>query len=210
MTNEPTPTDSAEKVVAEWRAAMEGVTPGPWSASGRFVSAIGGVDTCAGAVHGTIIACEETWQSDGEGREWSTSGSADRNAAWVARCTPDNIAALLTVIEQTRERAAQWAGDFGRKCYEVESQRATIERVERERDDFESKWIEVVGLAAQAEARVTALEAEATQLVNVLDTMGDAPDALVSPELWRALKCEDAISRAREALSRSSTEAGDA
>jgi hypothetical protein len=94
-------TDSAEKVVAEWRDAMEGVTPGPWSFSGLKVF--------FRRVEAVIARCRFS-----EGYLPLLEEAAEKNAAWIARCSPSGISALLALIE---------------------SQRATIERVERERDE---------------------------------------------------------------------------
>lgn len=136
-----TPTDSAEKVVAEWRAAMEGVTPGPWRPSRYGFQVVSDYP-------------EPAWQSV---VELTTIARSEPNveremlaqktiANWLARCSPSGISGLLALIE---------------------SQRATIERVERERDvarhtakNWEGLWeIRRDGELA-AEARVTALEAE--------------------------------------------------
>lgn len=117
--------------VSAWRKAMEGVTPGDWSANGRFISAIGGVDTCEGAVYATIITCDHTYQSDGEGRHWSTTGSAERNAAWIVKCSPPAVAKLLDAYEAARSRAAEWAGSFGSKCGDHQ---AALRRTEDERE----------------------------------------------------------------------------
>lgn len=116
--------------VAGWRKAMEGVTSGEWSARGRLISAVGGVGTFSGPVHGTIIVCDETWQSDAEGRYWSTSGDPERNAAWVARCSPAEVSKLVDALEDARERASAWAADFGRKCSEHAHALRRIEELE--------------------------------------------------------------------------------
>lgn len=83
------------EVVAEWRAAMEGVPDGPWKWYPWHVEE--GPPT---------VYVKEGWLL--------CAVPSDDHAKWVARCSPAGISGLLALIE---------------------SQRATIERVERERDE---------------------------------------------------------------------------
>ena len=63
---------------------MSGHTPGPWEAKGRLVYAEGVVDTCSAVANGCIVYCEETQQSDHDGRIWFTGGDACANALLIS------------------------------------------------------------------------------------------------------------------------------
>lgn len=91
----------------ELRDGLVGVTPGPYTTQGRFVYATGSVDTWSGPVMGVIASFEETSQSDGEGRNWTAFGDAEKNSAHMARCSPENIATLLDTITALRAEAAE-------------------------------------------------------------------------------------------------------
>lgn len=85
-------TTPTENVVAEWRAAMEGVTPGPWEQNRRFEV-------------GRVISSDD--QSDGMTDVFvDVFGNGKKeDAAWIARCSPSGISALLALIESPRSRA---------------------------------------------------------------------------------------------------------
>ena len=91
------------ETLAAIRRLREAATPGPWAArtmySLSFVDAAGSTDTYSGVVWGSIAICEETEQTDGEGRVWSTSGSAKANAALIALAI-NNLDALLAAAER--------------------------------------------------------------------------------------------------------------
>lgn len=179
MSRETTPT---ENVVAEWRAAMEGVTPGPWLWRGKDGGLYQeGQDPYA---YGNAVLVPDYEHDSGIDTKIS-----EPDAAWIARCSPSGISGLLALIE---------------------SQRAEIERVERESaaKDEQIKQLNAMCRAAElkgepdrstardrmraAEARVTALEAALTKIAEHGSVMARLePDA------------HDAI---RQALSRSSTE----
>lgn len=137
-----TPTDSAEKVVAEWRAAMEGVTPGPWKwwtscSWRRLSSAARGYDRDGGVI------CPIVSRSDGH----PDLIVSDEDMAFIARCSPSGISGLLALIER------------------VERERDD----EKERADMHARqMINQNRRIEAAEARVTALEAEKAGLVKAL------------------------------------------
>lgn len=99
----------SEGVVAEWRAAMEGVTPGPWvyinpvefdgddeNESGGFIHP-GGVEGDDG---NPVCAFGDP----------SGSGTMFENAAdhhWLTRCSPSGISGLLALIESLRATIEQ-------------------------------------------------------------------------------------------------------
>lgn len=91
-----TPTDSAENVVAEWRAAMEGVTPGPWSANSTEPPG----DWC---VHAKGVPWQLAYLAWSSMVDWPL----ERNAAWIARCSPSGISGLLDLIESQRAELAR-------------------------------------------------------------------------------------------------------
>lgn len=87
---------------AELRAAMKDVTPGPWAV----------YDGCSwrriGIAHGRRDDCAvlaPTKASDGH-PDLTCSRGNDReaNLNWIARCSPDNIAALLDAIADLRRK----------------------------------------------------------------------------------------------------------
>ncbi len=69
-------------------ALFAAATPGEWKPRTMYslsvVDAPGGTDTYFGTVWGSIVTCEETEQTDGEGRTWSAGGTAKANAALIA------------------------------------------------------------------------------------------------------------------------------
>lgn len=88
------------------KLAME-ATKGKWiSNSTGIIMAYGTTDTYCGAVLSSIICCEDTEMSDGEGRNWSTSGTKQGNAAYLSAANPSQILVLLDVIEKVREALA--------------------------------------------------------------------------------------------------------
>ncbi|HWK65363.1 MAG TPA: hypothetical protein VNS34_10505 [Rhizobiaceae bacterium] len=60
-------------------------TPTPWEVQGKYIYATGTVDTFCGPVIGVIAVCEETQETDSEGRTWSAGGDALANAAFIVR-----------------------------------------------------------------------------------------------------------------------------
>lgn len=96
------------EVVAEWRAAIEGADEGPWE-----VREYGDGDSL-------VIHSGDDWRICFMATPGSSPGAMrkiESNARFIARCSPSGISGLLALIE---------------------SQRATIERVERERDEARS------------------------------------------------------------------------
>lgn len=181
MTTSPLPTD-AEKLVAEWRAAMEGVTPGPWRPSRYGFQVVSDYPEPAwqSVVELTTIARSEPNVE----REMLTQKAI---ASWLARCSPSGISGLLALIE---------------------SQRATIERVERERDDLQERFDQLHAVKDiqaekrhEAEARVTDLEGIVSECQGVLAMM-TAPDAIKQTTVINAYAAAIAAeTRARTSLS---------
>ena len=89
-------------LVEELRAGLEGVTPGPWYQTGApwFRSGDG---VLAGSPDGNVaflIADLEDFAVSREEYEGPFPlGDAEKDAAHIARCSPDNIAKLLGHIE---------------------------------------------------------------------------------------------------------------
>ncbi|TPM53231.1 hypothetical protein FJ959_22120 [Mesorhizobium sp. B2-2-4] len=91
-----------ERIEKELRDGLDKVTPGPWFALGPK-----GSESCGGGT----IATTPTYQDQAfaplaDIRSWSagiTQEEANRNAAHIARCSPDNIRDLLSEIERLRE-----------------------------------------------------------------------------------------------------------
>jgi len=106
-------------LVADWRKAMEGVTPGPWHVDdnhdGEVIGRPGWPCRRSGADGEWRVAIAD--EMDGNKVE------EEANAAWIARCSPAGIAPLLALIEQqaaadglTIERLSaelrKWDGDM--------------------------------------------------------------------------------------------------
>jgi hypothetical protein len=172
-----------EKLVAEWRAAMEGVTPGPWyseaiATEGAYGS---GEDTTEGfdsyvvrteaqkhygedavicdALNSGTAEVHEEFDEEGT-HAWDEPGRC--NMAWIARCSPSGIASLLAIIErQGGELAAQDDALIGERWHADEAA--------RQRD--------------VAVARATAAVAEAAGLREAVSPLVDASyDEMHGPE----------------------------
>ena len=115
---------------------MERIAPGPWQAHGKFVSAPGETDTYSGVVWGTIVVCHPCADTDAEGRFWSTNGSANVHACFIATAgtTAHEVAqmgydpveavrALPELLKQARtltNEAPSWSYTHGERRDEVE------------------------------------------------------------------------------------------
>lgn len=97
-----------DALVAELRAGLAGVTLGPWYQTGApwFRSGDG---VLAGSPDGNIayiIAdCDNFTCPRDEYEGPFRLGDPERDAAHIARCSPENIAALLDALESERSRA---------------------------------------------------------------------------------------------------------
>jgi len=78
---------NVEALEAELRSGLEGVTPGPWAAW---------MDDYTVRVDATFIPDQRKVAL------CATGDGAGRNAAHIARCSPENIAALLDALESER------------------------------------------------------------------------------------------------------------
>lgn len=145
-----TPTDSAEKVVAEWRAAMEGVTPGPWRPSRYGFQVVSDYPEPAwqSVVELTTIARSEPNVE----REMLAQKTV---ANWLARCSPSGISGLLDLLESQR-------ATIERQDDELIGERWHADEAARQRDVWKAR-------AEAAEARVTAMEAEKAERSEALD-----------------------------------------
>jgi len=93
--------------IAEWKRLADAATEGPWEGDGfRFISAMGAVDTYSGSVWASIIEVYNIERNDSFGRNWSSSGTAAANAAFIV-ASRSAVPALITEIERlTAERDA--------------------------------------------------------------------------------------------------------
>ena len=98
---------SAMTDIRALREAAKKATPGPWATHRESVLAGGGTDTYSGRVLGAICYCEPTTQTDSEGRTWSTSGSAENNATFIALANPAAIIALLDRLKEAEQHIAR-------------------------------------------------------------------------------------------------------
>jgi len=99
------------KLISDLRAGLEGVTPGEWR--------VGPVDdTIVTAADGSEVA-----QIDGDYNEPDLWPIMEANAAHIARCSPDNIAALLTHV-------AALEAENTRLCARVEAAEGAVRVVQ--------------------------------------------------------------------------------
>lgn len=107
-------TDATDELVAEIKAGLEGVTPGPWAVipperEDQNECDLGGIVNANG---GRICEFGDStiyYNSCGE-------PPSAKDAAHIARCSPDNIAALLSRLEAETARAEEWKAAYGQAC----------------------------------------------------------------------------------------------
>lgn len=85
-------TDDLTKLRAEWRAGLDGVTPGPWAYVPHFFS--------NGDIRRRSICIE---RSKYDWIDFISEVEGEADAAHIARCSPENIRALLDALD-TAER----------------------------------------------------------------------------------------------------------
>jgi hypothetical protein len=154
-----------EKLVAEWRVAMEGVTAGEWGVlhhppddyySFGHAFEVRQVDTAPpDKHHWPVRVCT------------SPSGVSrpqpNRDGDWIARCSPSGISGLLALIE---------------------SQRATIERVERENTQLRA----ALAQSDQPCAYCSLAKDEWAKCASGFPGCSRADDAMGCPELGASLR----------------------
>lgn len=151
--------DIAEMDLAEWRRAMEGVTPGPWCLDGHNLSAVLHCVTPKGhpdAKHltgdyVTVARCENTWRAD---------------ASWIVRCSPAGISALLDALEAMgcelaeagagKQRAIDGAREAVLSMMWMPGVRAALDQIPE--DDPLEPWVRKANEADGWEARAIAAE----------------------------------------------------
>jgi hypothetical protein len=130
---------SDEEFIAYMRAGLKGVTPGPWHVvidddgnplSGRpSVSASDELDCSIVHWDGFV---QEYWRSARGDKE------IQANARHIARCSPDNIARLLDIIDRAQKNGAPVVRDAPTSAYQLAYNMAKEQikqRDERLRDD---------------------------------------------------------------------------
>lgn len=135
---------SDAEMVAEWRAAMEGVTPGPWRVDHNHIH---------------YVVCDHAPMVISFNRQ------APTDSAWVARCSPSGISDLLALIESQRATIERVERELVAKKAECEVWR--VEAEDLKTLDGHAEWVRLDALLSEEyektealEARVTALEAE--------------------------------------------------
>lgn len=101
MTTAQTEARAIDALVAEMRAGLEGVTPGPWSV---FIDDSGDQWTgwplsinCDTIDDKTVVRPGGQWPYEWDAK--TSQHEACKNAAHIARCSPDNIRALLDHVD---------------------------------------------------------------------------------------------------------------
>src|SRR5690606_16055956 len=86
-------------LIAAWEAAMDGVTPGPWRPSTFGFQIVSDFPEAAwqSVVELRTIACTAPHVEN-------EMKSQETIARWLARCSPDNISALLSALRALLER----------------------------------------------------------------------------------------------------------
>lgn len=166
---------SEDAVLAEWRAAMEGVTPGPWNPS-RF-----GMQVLTGDSWSTVCTFHNNNGKDGKWNDhrlaaWEDGRGADletSNADWVARCSPARVGSLLALIDDLRARLAAAEGAL-----------AKIEKVKQyiAVSDATDPFAAMVDECEAAEALATTATARVAELEGVLKPFAEAAQSF---EEWR-------------------------
>lgn len=149
-------------LVADWRKAMEGVTPGEWQsieALPRSVYTSEDPDV-------RMIA-----RTDVLG---SPTSEANATAAWIARCSPAGISDLLALIEQ--------------QAAELAEARAEVARLECE---HHRRGVSIVGMSEHAGAHLCRAEKAEEERDALLQAIGFKPGAL-GDELRRKVILDDA------------------
>jgi len=121
-------------VGAEWRKAMEGVTPGPWNPS-RF-----GMQVLTGDSWSTVCTFHNNNGKDGKWNDhrlasWEDGRGATletSNADWVARCSPAGISGLLDTLQAAEARALAAEAEADRLRSEMKWIARDAEKLERQ------------------------------------------------------------------------------
>jgi hypothetical protein len=97
-----------EKLIAELRGGLEGTTKGTWHQCGGMSAAYRAIHSPSGyIVFG--MADASTHQELGKPIQAPNWDEQDRNARHIARCSPDNIRALLDRIATLEKALAPFA-----------------------------------------------------------------------------------------------------
>jgi hypothetical protein len=115
------------KLRAELRAGLDGVTPGPWEWDGFHYQELWQVGTYT-AVFG--------WDAE-QGMSLAYENK-EANAAHIARCSPENIRALLDALDD----AERGLTETKRK---LEGAKDRAEKAERERDEARAELAQLRG-----------------------------------------------------------------
>ena len=134
-------------LVADWRKAMEGVTPGPWFMK-DFDTELS-VSTTDGSAPLIADLIEQ-----GDAQEPGHWGSEYQIGQWIARCSPAGIAPLLAFIEQQAAELAEARADLAAQIagHRHSAKEATTLLIERK-----ARAKERDSIVASGEALVAAL-----------------------------------------------------
>lgn len=160
--------ESAEKVVAEWRAAMEEVPDGEIDRA--FI-----VDGHGEAIQGEAVL----YLPDDNEAEFRGS-HAEVISAWIARCSPSGISGLLALIEQqaaelaeVRRSVSDYATQCGKQRGRAEAAEARVTALEAERATDHAILRDLVASLNRrgqtlsiSHDELSALEARATQALS--------------------------------------------
>jgi len=117
--------DDALRLAAEMRAGLEGVTPGPWSAT-ALTTGIGANQDADGWETVAAIPCPRSPWGSARHRQWQ------RDAAHIARCDPSNIRLLLDTIDTLRRERDSITEAFNVGLNRAIATDATVERLKAE------------------------------------------------------------------------------
>lgn len=169
-------TAELDQIIAEMRAGLEGATEGKWewmihdhSMASLGVGSDPGMGTPLVLSISPCRSCTERVK-DGEWKWGRCSTPCEANAAHIARCSPDNIAAILNALSQATSRAEtlQAVMEQLHGPLSIASLTARAEAAEAERDEAQLLSLENHNLAASNKARATKAEAERDAAVEEL------------------------------------------
>jgi len=186
---------SQPNIETKLREALDGVTPGPWY-SGKMY---GWGDICITprptseyGPQGTIGGAPVFKAIDGAAH-WENKYPAEKNAAYIALCSPDNIGALLDTIATLRKQVSDAVGAEAVLASDI------LAELKRARAKFPGKNVTFAALVEEVGELATATFEESSDRVRkeavqvAVMAMRMVLDGDHTFDDWRASKGLDAL-----------------
>lgn len=152
-----------DTALAEWRKAMKGVTPGDWRKCGGMTPAYSAIYSDGGYI--VFGMADKNVHTEGKSRLPIKAPNMDtqqRNAAWIARCSPAGVSELIDSLEAMGRELAEARAEndalndkLNRKTAECDVWR--IEAEDLKAIDANAEWVRLDKiLSEEIEARETA------------------------------------------------------